>query len=66
MASAGRVQTEGDWISFSAAAGTIPSLYISAIAVAAGGAAPVGLADCYNADTGALAAYAAAARTRAE
>lgn len=46
------------------AAGTIPSLYISAIAVAPGGAAPIGLADCYDADTQALSSYAAAARTR--
>ena len=45
------------------AAGTIPSLYISGIAVVTKGAAPIGLADCYGADNAALAAYARAART---
>ena len=47
------------------AAGTIPALYITAIAVAPGGAAPIGLADCYGADNAMLAAYAAAARSKA-
>ena len=47
------------------AAGTIPSLYISGLAVVRRGAAPIGLADCYGADNAALAAYAAAARTNA-
>ena len=45
------------------AAGTIPALYVSAIAVAPGGAAPVGLAGAYPADRNVLAAYASAART---
>ena len=45
------------------AAGTIPSLYITSLAVAPGGAAPIGLADCYEPDNKALAAYAASART---
>ena len=45
------------------AAGTIPSLYVSALAVAPRGAAPIGLVDCYGADNAALAAYAAAARS---
>ena len=43
------------------AAGTIPALYISAIAVARQGAAPIGLAGEYPTDTKALAAYVAAA-----
>ena len=47
------------------AAGTISSLYISALAVAPGGAAPIGLVDCYLPDQAALAAYAAAARSDA-
>ncbi len=45
------------------AAGTIPSLYISALAVVPGGAAPIGLVDCYAPDQAALAAYATAARS---
>ncbi len=45
------------------AAGTIPALYISSIAVAPRGAAPIGLADCYGADSAALAAYARSARS---
>ncbi len=45
------------------AAGTIPALYVTAIAVAAQGAAPVGLAGAYPPDEGALATYAAEART---
>jgi glutaconate CoA-transferase subunit A len=45
------------------AAGTIPALYISAIAVAPRGAAPVGLAGCYAPERAALAAYAQAAKT---
>jgi glutaconate CoA-transferase, subunit A len=45
------------------AAGTIPALYISAIAVARRGAAPVGLAGTYAPDRAALAAYAQAAKT---
>ncbi|MEZ5843553.1 MAG: CoA-transferase [Hyphomicrobiaceae bacterium] len=45
------------------ASGTIPSLYVSAIAVAPGGARPVGLGGEYPADETALADYAKAART---
>ena len=45
------------------AAGTISSLYVTALAVAPHGAAPIGLADCYDADGAALAGYATAART---
>jgi len=45
------------------AAGTIPALYITAVAVAANGAAPVGLAGAYPPDEVALGAYAAEART---
>lgn len=45
------------------ASGTIPSLYVSAIAVAPGGACPIGLAGEYPADEAALADYARAART---
>ncbi len=45
------------------AAGTIPALYVSAIAIAPRGAAPVGLAGVYAPDRAALAAYAQAAKT---
>lgn len=45
------------------AAGTIPALYVSAIAVAQGGAAPVGLTGAYPPDEALLADYARAART---
>jgi glutaconate CoA-transferase subunit A len=45
------------------AAGTIPALYVSAIAEAPGGAHPVGLAGSYGADEAALGTYARAART---
>jgi glutaconate CoA-transferase, subunit A len=45
------------------AAGTIPSLYVSALAVSPNGAAPVGLADAYGPDQTALARYASAARS---
>ena len=45
------------------AAGTIPSLYVTAIAEAPRGAWPIGLAGCYEPDVAALAAYAAAARS---
>lgn len=47
------------------AAGTIPALYITAIAEAPRGADPVGLAGAYPADHAALARYAAAAKTQA-
>ncbi len=46
------------------ASGTIPSLYVSAIAIATRGAAPVGLAGAYPADAEAVAAYARAAKTQ--
>ncbi len=46
------------------AAGTIPSLYISAVAIAVRGADPVGLAGAYDRDDKALSAYVGAARTR--
>lgn len=45
------------------AAGTIPALYVSAIAHAERGAAPIGLAGAYEADEAAIASYVAAART---
>lgn len=45
------------------AAGTIPALYITALAVAPSGAAPIGLAGQYPADAQALRAYAKAAVT---
>lgn len=45
------------------AAGTIPSLYVTALAVAPNGAWPVGLDNGYPADAAALAAYASAAVT---
>ena len=44
-------------------AGTIPALYITGIAIAKRGAAPVGLAGAYAADDLALAAYTKAAQT---
>ncbi len=47
------------------AAGTIPSLYVSALAVVPNGAAPIGLADAYGPDHAALARYAAAAKSAA-
>ncbi|MCB1549639.1 MAG: CoA synthetase [Hyphomicrobiaceae bacterium] len=47
------------------AAGTIPALYVSAIAEAPNGAWPVGLFNTYTADQEALASYAAAARSDA-
>jgi glutaconate CoA-transferase subunit A len=45
------------------AAGTIPALYISALALAPRGADPIGLAGAYEPDRGAIARYAKAART---
>jgi glutaconate CoA-transferase subunit A len=45
------------------AAGTIPALYITAIAAAPNGAWPIGLADAYPPDRQAQADYVAAART---
>ena len=45
------------------AAGTIPGLYVTAIAEAPNGAWPVGLDNAYPPDAEALAAYAAAAAT---
>ena len=47
------------------AAGTIPSLYVSALAVSKHGAAPIGMADAYGPDHTALAHYSAAAESRA-
>jgi len=47
------------------AAGTIPSLYISAVARVQDGAKPLGLRGCYQADSDHLAAYAKAAATEA-
>lgn len=47
------------------ASGTIPSLYISAVALAKHGAAPYGFQDHYRDDEAALARYAAAASTQA-
>ena len=45
------------------AAGTIPSLYIRKIAVALGGAKPLGLRGCYETDREHITAYAKAAST---
>lgn len=45
------------------AAGTIPSLYVSAISVVPRGSHPIGLAGLYEPDHAALAAYVAAARS---
>jgi glutaconate CoA-transferase subunit A len=47
------------------AAGVIPALYVSDIAVVRDGARPIGLADAYAPDHAALARYAAAAKTDA-
>ena len=47
------------------AAGTIPSLYVTALAVSREGASPVGLAESYAPDHVALARYAAAAKSEA-
>jgi glutaconate CoA-transferase subunit A len=47
------------------AAGTIPALYVEAVAAAPGGAAPVGLRGRYPADRAWLAAYAEAAASAA-
>ena len=47
------------------AAGTIPALYISALAEAPGGARPVGLFGCYPRDDEVLARYARDAKTEA-
>ena len=47
------------------APGTLPHLYVDRIALAPGGAWPLGFADRYPADDGALARYAEAARTAA-
>ena len=45
------------------AAGTMPALYINAIAEAEGGAKPLGLTDCYERDSDAIADYAHQAKT---
>ncbi len=45
------------------AAGTIPALYIDAIAHFEGGAKPLGLTDCYECDNEAIAYYARQAKT---
>jgi glutaconate CoA-transferase subunit A len=47
------------------AAGTIPALYINAIAHAEGGAKPLGLTDCYERNNNAIAYYACQAQTDA-
>ena len=47
------------------AAGTIPSMYITAIAEAKNGAWPLGLAGSYGRDNAAIAEYASAAKTQA-
>jgi glutaconate CoA-transferase, subunit A len=47
------------------AAGTISSLYVSAISVVPNGARPIGLVECYAPDSDALSAYALAAKTQA-
>ena len=45
------------------AAGTLPSLYVEAIALAPGGAQPLGLEGVYEADRAMLAEYAEMARS---
>ncbi|KAB2865242.1 MAG: CoA synthetase [Bauldia sp.] len=59
-----RIEAGADFLKDDAlAAGTIPALYISAIAEVLHGAAPVGLAGVYPPDRAALAAYVQAAAT---
>jgi glutaconate CoA-transferase subunit A len=59
-----RIEADRDFLKDDAtAAGTIPSIYISAIAVAEGGAVPIGLAGAYPADDDVLADYARAAQS---
>ncbi len=61
-----RIEDEADFLADAAlAAGTIPSLYISALAVVPDGGRPVGLPDAYGPDVAALARYALAAKTDA-
>ena len=58
--------TDDDFLADPAlAAGTIPAMYVSALAVAPHGASPIGLPDTYADDAAALARYARAARTDA-
>ncbi len=45
------------------AAGTLPGMYVTAIAEVAGGAKPLGLTDCYDRDLDHIRAYAEAAKT---
>jgi len=47
------------------AAGTLPSLYVTAIADVEGGARPLGLTDCYERDMDHIRAYGEAAKTEA-
>ena len=59
-----RIERDADFLKDDAlAAGTIPALYITAIAEVSRGAAPVGLAGAYPPDRKALAEYASAAAT---
>jgi glutaconate CoA-transferase subunit A len=61
-----RIEDDADFLRDPAlAAGTIPSLYISALSVVPNGGRPVGLPDAYGPDAEALARYAAAAKTEA-
>jgi glutaconate CoA-transferase subunit A len=61
-----RIEDDTDFLADPAiAAGTIPSLYVSALSVVPNGARPVGLPDAYGPDVDALATYAAAAKTAA-
>ena len=56
--------TDDDLLDFeSTAAGTLPNLYISAVAKAPSGAKPLGLPDCYVRDEAAISSYAQAAKT---
>ena len=60
-----RIERDADFLKDDTiAAGTIPALYITAIAEAPGGAAPIGLAGAYPPDRKALAEYASAAATK--
>jgi glutaconate CoA-transferase, subunit A len=59
-----RIVDEDLLLSETTAAGTLSSLYVSAIAEAEGGAKPLGLPDCYERDESAIGAYARAAKTQ--
>jgi len=58
-----RIVDEDFLVSETMAAGTLPNLYISAVAEAPSGAKPLGLPDCYERDGEEISAYRHAAKT---